>query len=228
MKVFSAKKALAASIGALTAAVLLAGGAALAQTAPAEPAPVAIQPPVEVSGSEQTSWIKVCAPEPSVKKDVCRTGYDLRSAGSQNLIASMLVMDSVGPKGNGFRILLQVPNGLMIQPGLKFKVDEDKEQDVKFAVCFPENCLAAMDVGDAQITRLKTAKTVKISAVRENNQGVGFVVPMTSFKAAIEGAPTPAEEVQKRDDAILQKAEESAKTMEERLLEAQRKAQEQQ
>ncbi|MBL8574787.1 MAG: invasion associated locus B family protein [Hyphomicrobiaceae bacterium] len=229
MNLLSAKSVLTASIRVLAVSAALVAGEASAQQTPPESAPapasIAIQPPVEVSGADQAPWIKVCNNDPALKKEVCRTGYDLRSAGSQNLIASMLVMDNAGPKPNSFRLLLQVPNSLMIQPGLKVKVDEDKEQDVKFAICFPENCLAAMDVGEAQITRLKSAKTFKISAVRENNQGVTFIVPMTTFKAAIEGQATPAEEVQKRDAEIQQKADDTAKTMEERLLEAQRKAQ---
>ena len=66
------------------------------------------------------------------------------------------------------------------------------------------------------------------TAIRETDDEVSYTFPMDTFAAALDGKPVTDDDLAKRNRMIQERAASNRKSLQEQLLEAQRKAMEQQ
>lgn len=200
------KQAVVIAMTALMSLVGMAVGSALAQGA---------------SGGASDGWIKVCRADEKTKKEVCQTGYDLRTTSGQ-FLASVSVMEMTGEARKIVRLI--VPTGLLLQPGLNVQVDEGKAEEGKFGWCAPDGCVAQMVAGDAFVAALKKGKAVTINGQGQAANPVAFTFPLASFKTANEGKPIDAEAFKQRQEAIAAEIQQKRQSIDDQLREAQKKA----
>jgi invasion protein IalB len=198
-------------------------GIPLPKPAPRAAAPAASATPSALPDGPPVSpdaWLKMC--DPSGK--LCRTGFDVFSETSQ-LLASMVL--TIGADGKQREVVFTVPSSVKLANGLKLKVG-DTDDVANYVICYPNQCLAARAVDNAFIERLRKARTVVAIAVRETDDEVSYTFPMDTFGAALDGKPVTDEDIVKRNRMIQERAVTKRKSLQEQLLEAQRKAMEQQ
>ena len=148
-------------------AIGLAASPALAQDQPAQPAapkpaaqkPPAAQPNAAAAGvpaatpgnttpaisGPQPDWVKLCQPDPQTKKDICQTSRDLRAETGQTLASVAVREDKSGKRV----LIMAIPPGMQIQPGVRVVVDQQQPITAKFSVCFPNVCLVEAEATDA-------------------------------------------------------------------------------
>jgi hypothetical protein len=119
-----------------------------------------------------------------------------------------------------------LPTGLLLQPGLKIQVDQNKPEDAKYTVCAPDACQAEMLISDTIMGQLKKGKLLTVGAEGQAANPVSFSFPLDTFKTANEGKPLDEAEMRKRADAVRAEINAKHKTLEDQLKDAQRKAQE--
>ncbi|MGL4729750.1 MAG: invasion associated locus B family protein [Bosea sp. (in: a-proteobacteria)] len=223
MTLISAKLPMKA--GAVAFALSLATSVALAQQAPrpapAQPAPApaqqapaaAAQPAgptiVQVKPEpSQTEWTKVCGKDQAANKEVCYTTRDFVSDQGQPVLA-VAIYDVKGDPAKMVRFLM--PLGLMLQPGVRFGVDQGQPIAGRYGICFPNGCFAEQSVRDDVINQFKRGNTLNISVQNQGAREVTFAVPLTGFGKAFDGAaidPAVLADQQKKLQEAMEKQQE--------------------
>ncbi|KMO36935.1 invasion associated locus B family protein [Methylobacterium aquaticum] len=190
------------------------------QAAPAAPAqqtgPMVVQVKPEPS---QADWTKVCGKDQASGNEVCYTTRDFVSDQGQAVLA-VAVYDMKGPQGAKV-VRFLMPLGLLLQPGIRFTVDNTQPTPGRYAVCFPNGCFAeAPGLKDDVIAAMKKGTTLNVSVQNQMQREVTFAVPLTGFGKAFDGAPIDPkvlEEQQKKLQAELEKrSEEMRKQLEQK------------
>ena len=103
-------------------------------------------------------------------------------------------------------LMVMVPLGMAIQPGLRAKVydkamwdtaqknekvDDSKLEPVKlnFSLCHPAGCTAEIEMTDGLLEKLKAGAGVMIFSINANGQVIAFPVPLSGFAEALAGPP---------------------------------------
>jgi invasion protein IalB len=215
------------------AAVLLAGtaGVVLAQQQqqqprPAQPAqqqqqrPAAQQPAAQPQSNEQLSavqspWVKLCEQvptderQPPTTKRLCMVVQETRAENGQ-MLASVQVRELEGERP---RLIIAVPIGMSLQPGIRVVLDQAQPQQMRYEVCMPNACFAQMEVQNEFITRMKRANALNIQVVNMNGRAISLAMDLRGFGASFDGQPVDPrayEESQRRLAEELQRRGEEA------------------
>ena len=182
--------------------------AAAAKPAAAAPAGAAPAP-----AEDAYPWVKICQKD-GEGKTICLIAKELRG-GNGELIASVAMRDTEGdPKKT---LLIAVPPGVLIQPGMRVVIDKGKPEEVKYRICFPNACYADLDLSDQMNGDLKKGNILVVTALTMQQKPTGYPFRLDTFKTALESAgvdPTASQQSQEQLQQQLQKrAEEAAKKL---------------
>jgi invasion protein IalB len=188
--------------------------AAPAAPAPGQPAqaqqqgsgPMIVQVKAEPS---QPEWTKVCGKDQGTNAEICYTTRDFVSDQGQPVLAVALY-DVKGQQAQKI-VRFLMPLGLLLQPGIRFGVDQGQTTDGRYAVCFPNGCFAEAQVKDDFIAGLKKGTNLNVSVQNQAGRMVTFAVPAAGFGKAFDGAPIDPkvlEEQQKKLQEELEKRSE--------------------
>jgi invasion protein IalB len=218
--------------GLATAMALLLAAPALAQTAPAQrpaapaqrpaapapaqPAQPAQQPQnagpmvVQVKAEpSQPEWTKVCGKDQGTGSEICYTTRDFVSDQGQPVLA-MALYDVKGQQAQKI-VRFVMPLGLLLQPGLRFTVDQGQPTAGRYVMCLPNGCFAEAQVKDDFIASLKKGANLNVSVQNQMGREITFAVPAAGFAKAFDGPPIDPkvlEEQQKKLQEELQKRSE--------------------
>ena len=101
-----------------------------------------------------------------------------------------------------------MPLGLLLQPGIRFAVDQGQATPGRYAICFPNGCFAEAQVKDDFIAAVKKGANLNVSVQNQMGREVTFAVPAAGFGKAFDGPPIDPkvlEEQQKKLQEELQK-----------------------
>lgn len=185
-------------------------GAAAQKPAAPKPAAGAAAPAVP---EDAYPWVKICQKD-GEGKSVCLIAKELRGANGE-LIASVALRDTEGdPKKT---LLIAVPPGVLIQPGMRVMIDKGKQAEVKYRICFPNACYADLELTDQMSGEMKKGNLLIVTALNLQQKPTGYPFRLDTFKAALESAgvdPTAGQQSQDQLQQQLQKrAEEAAKKL---------------
>lgn len=232
-------------------ALLLSASPVLAQTAPATPAPRAAQPranqpaapaapapaqtPAAPQGQPQQNtgptvvqlkaepaqpdWTKICGKDPNNNVEICYTTRDFVSDQGQPVLAVAVYDVKSQPPQRFMRFLM--PLSLLLQPGIRFAVDQGQAVPGRYTLCLPNGCFAESQVKDDVINAFKKGTTLNVSAQNPTGRELTFAVPAAGFGKAFDGPPVDPkvledqqkklqEELQKRSDELRKRLESNA------------------
>jgi invasion protein IalB len=169
------------------------------------------------SEPSQTDWTKVCGKDPSGAAEICYTTRDFVSDQGQPVLA-VAVYDTKGPQAARI-VRFLMPLGLLLQPGVRFAVDQGQATPGRYAVCFPNGCFAETPgVRDDIVNAMKRGTTLNVSVQNQMQREVTFAVPLAGFGKAFDGAPIDPkvlEEQQKKlQEELQRRSEEMRKNLE--------------
>ena len=157
----------------------------------------------------QTSWTKVCGKDQTANKEICYTTRDFVSDQGQPVLA-VAIYDVKGDPNKIVRFLM--PLGLLLQPGIRFGVDNAQPTGGRYAICFPNGCFAEAQVKDDFINAMKKGTNLNISVQNQGAREVSFSIPLADFAKGFDGAPIDPkvlEEQQKQlQDELAKRQEE--------------------
>ncbi|PZU89835.1 MAG: invasion-associated locus B family protein [Chelatococcus sp.] len=157
----------------------------------------------------QTSWTKVCGKDPAANKEICYTTRDFVSDQGQPVLA-VAIYDVKGDPNKIVRFLM--PLGLMLQPGIRFGVDNAQPTGGRYAICFPNGCFAEAQINDAFINSMKKGTNLNVSVQNQGAREVSFSIPLADFAKGFDGAaidPKVLEDQQKAlQDELAKRQEE--------------------
>ncbi|MBH0239728.1 invasion associated locus B family protein [Methylobrevis albus] len=205
-----------AAVAVAVSAGLLAAPA-LAQDAPAPAANAA-------AGGTSSGWVKVCGNDQTSKKEICFVQRELRTESGQ-FMASAGIREV---KGESRKILLvQVPVGMLIQPGMRVQTDKNKQEAAKYTICFPNACFAELVINDDFVNGLKRGNNLVLTTLNQQGKGVSFQLSLSGFTAAYDGAPLDTAAMQREQARLQEELQRKAKEAQQKLIDAQKNAQDQ-
>jgi invasion protein IalB len=222
-------------------ALLLSASPVLAQTAPAPAqrqqqrpaapaAPQAQQPQQQQQQQQQNTgpavvqvkaepsqpdWTKVCGKDQNNNSEICYTTRDFVSDQGQPVLA-VAVYDVKGPQAQRIMRLL-MPLGLLLQPGIRFAVDQGQATPGKYAICFPNGCFAEAPVNADFITTLKKGTNLNVSVQNQTGREVTFAVPAAGFAKAFDGPPIDPKVLEEQQKKLQEELEKRSEELRKRL-----------
>jgi len=167
-----------------------------------------------------TEWFKVCAPQGD--NNICNTQYTL-IADTRQLITAVNLIDVSGTVNQ--RILQAVvPIGRVIPAGVQIQVDENAAQTLNYSVCFPDRCIAEIELSDAMIASMKAGSGLRVTSVNFQRQPNPVNVTLAGFTAAFDGPAQEASELQARQEQLNQALQGQAEARRQRFEDAQTQA----
>jgi invasion protein IalB len=178
---------------------------------PANAGPTIVQVRPEPS---QTDWTKVCGRDPGTQREICYTTRDFVSDQGQPVMA-VAVYDVKGDPNRIIRFLL--PIGLLLQPGMRFGIDQQQPISGRFQICFPNGCFAETQINENQLNALKRGNMLNVSVQNQAAREVTFQVPMAGFAKGFDGAPIDPAELQRQQETLQQELQKREEELRRRL-----------
>jgi invasion protein IalB len=178
------RKALMAGAAALLAIVVGTGSAALAQDTAKDAA--------KAEEGKKSSWVKLCEKAPLKKddpaKEICISHHERLdpNTGAPIVSAAIRVIEGEAKP----RLLVTVPLGMAIPPGVQMKIDDQKEPvALKYTFCLPNGCTAEVDTTPELLAAMEGGKVLTVATINLAAETLGFQVPLNGFKETYSGPP---------------------------------------
>ncbi|MBA1156994.1 invasion associated locus B family protein [Microvirga mediterraneensis] len=227
--------------GLATALALLVSAPVLAQTAPAQkpaapatrPAAPAQQPAqggaqqqnagptvVQVKAEpSQPEWTKVCGKDQNTNTEICYTTRDFVSDQGQPVLA-LAVYDVKGQQPQKV-VRFVMPLGLLLQPGLRFAVDQGQAIAGRYVMCLPNGCFAEAQVKDDFIAAIKKGSNLNVSVQNQMGRELTFAVPAAGFGKAFDGPPIDPKVLEEQQKKLQEELQKKSEEMRQRMLQSQ-------
>jgi invasion protein IalB len=191
-----------------------------APAAPAAPAPQAAAPAgtvVQVKPEpSQSDWTKVCGKDQAQNAEICYTTRDFVSDQGQPVLA-VAVYDAKGAQAQKI-VRFLMPLGLLLQPGVRFAVDQGQATPGRYAICFPNGCFAeAPGLKDDIVNAMKKGTTLNVSVQNQAMREVTFAVPLTGFGKAFDGPPMDPKVLEEQQKKLQEELQKRSEDMRQRL-----------
>jgi invasion protein IalB len=193
---------------AFAAGVAAFAGGAAAQNQPAQP-------------GQDNAWIKICNTDPQANKDICLITQELRTDAGQ-FLASIAIRETPGETRKA--LLLSVPVGMVIKPGVQLQIDGGQATKVDYSICFPNACYAEQGIDQGFVGKMKSGGKLRLTTYNQQGKQVNFDLTLIGFTSAYDGAGLKPEEIAQKQRDLQQQLEQKAQEARDRLVAEQRKA----
>ncbi|WP_201864504.1 invasion associated locus B family protein [Microvirga soli] len=194
--------------------------AAPAQAPGAQPqqnaGPTVVQVKAEPS---QPEWTKVCGTDQNTKTEICYTTRDFVSDQGQPVLA-LAVYDVKGPQPQRV-VRFVMPLGLLLQPGLRFTVDQGQAVAGRYVMCLPNGCFAEAAVKDDFIASLKKGANLNVSVQNQMGREITFAVPAAGFGKSFDGPPIDPKVLEEQQKKLQEELQKKSEEMRQRMLQSQ-------
>lgn len=166
-------------------------------------------------------WTKICTTHKKSKKEICLISQEIRSASGQ-FLASVAIREIDGDKGR--TALISVPPGMLLQPGIRFKVDDNEDHEVKYGICFQKYCYSELPIKKAIIDEMKGGNNLTVTTFSQQGKAIGFELTLSGFTATYDGDPIDPAEIKAQREKAKQESAEKARLAREELIRKQEEA----
>ena len=165
-------------------------------------------------------WFKVCSKQE--ENDICNVQF--QSVASTGQVVTAVSLAEIKGKINRKVFQITVPTGRLIPAGIKVKVDDKKEVTIPYAFCFPQSCMAEVQLDDNLINLLKSGKAMVVSSTNFQNKPNPVNVTLEGFSGAYDGEAIKQDELEKRQRELADELRKKAEAQRKKLQEEQEKA----
>ncbi len=132
-------------------------------------------------GKKFKNWTVICEKLPKSGKEICNVFQNVTN--DKNKVVLQVAVGYV-PGQNKPQILLTLPLGVLLEPGIEFKGGNAKPIRLPFKVCIANGCVAMTMLDDETIKNMKagTKGSVKFAATKE--QVIEVPISLSGFTAA--------------------------------------------
>lgn len=201
----------------MNALIRLAAGFALAAAAVV---PVT-SPAFAQNAQQQSAWVKICTQDQNTQKELCLITQELRTNQGQ-FLASLAIREVPGEARKS--MLISVPVGMVIKPGVNLQIDGSQPEKVDYTICFPNACYAERVIDEAFINRMKRGGKIQMITYNQAGKQVRFDMTLIGFTATYDGEGIDPAALQAQQATLQQELDRRAQEARDRLVAEQRKA----
>jgi invasion protein IalB len=145
---------------------------------------------------QQSAWVKLCEKAPDISKpetpdaqlDVCLTHHEHIDGRTGQVVVSAAIRQVQGQDKKA--LMVMVPLGMALPPGLQMKVDENKPISLKYTLCHIAGCTAEAEATDEIVNQMKSGQKLVVAAINLAGQAIAFPdVPLAGFTPTLDGEP---------------------------------------
>ncbi|AXS40579.1 invasion associated locus B family protein [Breoghania sp. L-A4] len=177
-------------------------------------------PETPAAGSEESAWVKVCNEVPQTKKVMCLVTQELRTDTGQ-FLASVAIREIEGEDRK--TLLVAVPPGMLIQPGLRVQVDAGKQEQAKYGICFPNACYAELVITKEFIDGMKAGGKLVLTTLNQQAKAVAFDLTLIGFTKIYDGEAVDPKAMAQKQEALQAELQKRAEEARQKLIEQQKK-----
>lgn len=171
------------------------------------------------TAEEESPWVKVCNVDPKVDKQVCLTTQELRTNTGQ-FLASVALREIDGEARKA--LLLAVPTGMLIQPGLRVQVDAGKQTQAKYGICFPNACYSELVIDAGFVSTMKQGGKLILTTLNQQAKAIPLEMTLIGFTKVYDGEPMDVAELQAKQEQLQEELQRRAEEARNKLIEAQK------
>jgi len=171
---------------------------------------------------EETPWVKVCNQDPQANKQVCLITQELRTATGQ-FLSSVAIREIEGEARK--TLLIAVPTGMLVQPGLRVQVDSGQPAQAKYGICFPNACYSELVIEDTFIQSMKQGGKLTVTALNQQAKAVPFELTLIGFTKVYDGEPMDVAELEQKQQQLQSELQRRADEARQKLIDAQQQNQ---
>lgn len=149
-------------------------------------------------------WVRLCGAEQSTNGILCLVTRELRTDLGA-LLSTVIVAETLGEQPK--RLVVSVPVGMLIQPGVRVQVDGAEDLEARYVISVSYSCYAELAIDAAFIDALKVGNTLRLTAVNQMGKPVELDLILAGFAAAYDGKAMDPAEVAERQEKILRALE---------------------
>ncbi len=136
-----------------------------------------------VSGKKYKDWTIGCEKlDESSKKQLCHTFLNVTNKESKKPVMQVAV--GYLPGQNNPQVLITLPLGVMLVPGLEFSGGTMKPVRIPYSVCTPNGCTAGLILEKEMVNKLKSGDKGKVKFASVQNQVLEIPFSLSGFTAA--------------------------------------------
>lgn len=174
----------------------------------------------QAQGNAPEGWFKVCSKQEN--NDICNTQFQ-QVAGTGQVLTAISLIEVTGDV-NRRVFQLTVPTGRLIPAGIKLSVDDKQNTTIPYVLCFPQSCIAEVQLDDALVGVLKAGGKLTVTSTNYQNNENPIEITLAGFTAAYDGPPLGQAELESRQRELQEELRRKAEEARQKLQEAQEAA----
>ncbi len=171
-----------------------------------------------IAQEEKSPWTKACNTNQETKKEVCFISIELRTNTGQ-FLSNIAIQEIEGEARK--KLIIAVPTGVLIQPGLGVQIDDSKPVQAKYRICAPNACYAELAIDDTFISAMKQGGEMRVAPYNQQAKEIVFKMTLIGFTKVYDGAPMDIAELQKRQEELKSELQKRADEARQKLIDAQ-------
>jgi len=175
-----------------------------------------------IAQEDKSPWTKACNTNPQTQKEICFISIELRTNTGQ-FLSNIAIQETEGEARK--KLLVAVPTGVLIQPGLRIQIDDSKPVQAKYSICAPNACYAELAIDDTFINAMKQGGEMRVSPYNQQAKEIVFKMTLIGFTKVYDGEPMDLAELQKRQEELQNELQKKADDARQKLIDAQKASQ---
>jgi invasion protein IalB len=143
-------------------------------------------------------WFKACSKQEDV--DICNV-QNIVTAASGQLVTGISLIELKG-KVNRKVFQVTVPTGRLVPPGIGLQIDGGKAQKLEYVICFPDRCVAEVQLSDQLVASFKKGSELLLTSVNFQNQANPVKVTLQGFTGAYDGPALQQADIEERQKKL--------------------------
>lgn len=165
-------------------------------------------------------WFKACSDQG--KSKICNVQYQAVASTGQ-VVTSVNLAEITGEvERRVFQIT--VPTDRRIPPGIEVTVDDKPSSKIPYKFCTNNICAAEVELDDKLVSTLKGGANMEVKSINFGGKESPISIALEGFGAAYDGDPIDQSELRSKQEELQKQLTDKAKTLAEKLQEAQDKA----
>ncbi|TYC53853.1 invasion associated locus B family protein [Rhodobacterales bacterium] len=174
-----------------------------------------------IAQEEESPWTKACNTNKNTQKEICFISIELRTNTGQ-FLSNIAIQEVEGEARK--KLLVAVPTGVLIQPGLRIQIDDGKPLQAKYSICAPNACYAELAIDDSFINSMKQGGEMRVAPYNQQAKEIVFKMTLIGFTKVYDGEPMNIADLQKRQEELQSELQKRADEARQKLIDAQNKS----
>lgn len=135
-------------------------------------------------GKTFNDWEIGCDKKPDSEEKICHLQQLISEKESNKPI--LMVAAGYLPGREAPTIIITLPLGVLLPPGLTLQVDDNDAIAFPFEVCDPVGCRAGVELKDDLLKQFKSGKKAQLTFASIQRKPVGLPISLTGFTAGLK------------------------------------------